>query len=136
MTHKNTARPVAVWFISIVLGSVAVLNIATLWSFLVLGSSNSAVRSALASLPVFDRVTFYVLSVILLTSMAYFFRLRKRAVSWFVVYIGLGSLVALAYSLAPAGLPYFNEFVSLGGLSIALAILAYMLRLRRQHRLI
>jgi hypothetical protein len=136
MTHDNTARPLAVWLISMMLGLVAVLNIAILSSFLVSGSANPAMQNALASLPVFDRVMFYLLSGILLTSMVYLFRLRKRAISWFVVYIGLGSLVALAYSLAPAGLPYFNELVSLGGLGVALAILAYMLRLRRQHALI
>jgi hypothetical protein len=84
----------------------------------------------------FDLATLYVLFAIQLTSMVLFLRLRKRAVSWFGAYIGLASLAAFGYTLASETPSFFNELVSLAGLTLALGILAYMLRLRKRHVLI
>jgi hypothetical protein len=120
-----------VWVVSIVLGLMAVSQIVILSSLFVLESSSPAVRHALASSPPFDWLTLYVLAGILLTSMVFLFRLRRRAVSWFAVYIGLASWVALGYAIAPDKPPYFDELPSLGGMLVALIILSYMRRLRQ-----
>jgi hypothetical protein len=134
MTYQH--RPKGVWLISSILGGMAALQMLILSSLLVLEPSSPAVRDVIAALSVPDLIGLYSLAVILLTAMVYFFRLRKRAVPWFAAYIGLGSWAALAYSITLRNVPHFNELVSLGGLLIALAVLTYMLRLRRQEKLI
>ena len=131
---KPIMRPFAVWAISIVSSSLAVLQIAVL-SALLLTQSPGATRSAALLQPI-DYLTFYGGSALLLISMVLFFRLRKKAISWFGAYIGLGSLACLGYSLSPRPLPYFDELASLAGLLVALAIFAYMQRLRGQQRLV
>jgi hypothetical protein len=134
MPSKPTRRPFAVWAISLVLSLMAASQIAVL-SGLLLTDSSRVLGGASVLLPI-DYATFYVASALLLTSMVFFFRLRKRAVSWFGAYVGLGSLACLGYSMSPRTLPYFDALVSLAGLVVALAVFAYMLRLRGQHRLI
>jgi hypothetical protein len=129
------SRPILVWVISIVLGAAASLNIMIL-SASRLDLMGSAYRSAVASLTSFDLVTLYVLFAVQLTSMVFFLRLRKRAVSWFGAYIGLASLAAFGYTLGAETPAFFNELVSLAGLMLALGILGYMLRLRKRHVLI
>ena len=103
----------------------------TILSF-ALTSSNPGVRNVATSLGTFDWLMLYVLAAILLASMVLLFRLRRRAVSWFAVYIGLASWAAWGLALAPVNPPYFDELVSLGGLLVALGVLAYMLRLRKR----
>ncbi len=131
MERVEASRPKLVWVISLVAGSMALAQLAIL-SF-VLTSSSTALRDLTASVSAFDWLTLYVLATILLTSMVFLFRLRSRAVSWFAVYVGLSSWVAWAYAIAPENPPYFDELVSLGGLLLALGILAYMLRLRKRE---
>jgi hypothetical protein len=84
-----------------------------------LSSSDAAVRGRVAPL--------------LLASMVFLFRLKRRAVSWFAAYVGLSSWVAWGYALAPVIPPFFDELVSLGGLIVALGLLGYMLRLRKRE---
>jgi hypothetical protein len=134
MPAKPTHRPLAVWAISIVASAMAGLQIAIL-SGILLTQDPAAIRIASMLEPI-DYLTFFGASALLLISMALFFRLRKKAVSWFGAYIGLGSLACLGYSLSPRTLPYFDELVSLAGLLVALAVFAYMLRLRGQQRLV
>lgn len=128
-----SARPRLVGVISIIVGLMAVSNIVILSATLVLGSSNPALQSVIESASAFDWFTLYVLSAILLMSMVSLFRLRRRAVSWFAVYIGLASFVGLGYALSPENPPFFDELVGLGGLFVALAILGYMLVLRNRQ---
>jgi hypothetical protein len=115
------------------IGLLAVSQIVILSS--VLSSSNPVLRSMVESVSASEWLTLYVLATILLTSMVFLFRLRSRAVSWFAVYIGLGSWVAWGYATAPRNPPYFDELVSLGGLIVALGVFAYMLRLRKRKLL-
>jgi len=133
MESVEISRPKLVWVISIAVGLLAASQIAILSSLFVLGPSNPSLRNVIASVSAFDWLTLYVLAGILLTSMVSLFRLRSRAISWFAVYIGLGSWAALGYALSPENPPYFDELVSLGGLVVALGILGYMLRLRKRH---
>lgn len=133
MESVEISRPKLVWVISIAVGLLATSQIAILSSLFVLGASSPGLRNVIASVSAFDWLTLYVLAGILLTSMVFLFRLRSRAVSWFAVYIGLGSWVALGYAVSPENPSYFDELVSLGGLVVALGILGYMLRLRKRH---
>jgi len=112
---------------------MAASQVVVLSSLLLLGPSSPELRDIIASVPAFDWLTLYVLAGILFTSMVFLFRLRSRAVSWFAVYIGLGSWAALGYAIAPMNPPYFDELVSLGGLLVALGIFGYMLRLRKRQ---
>jgi hypothetical protein len=125
--------PKLVRLLAAIIGLLAISQIVILSS--VLGSSDPALRSVVESVSAFEWLTLYVLAAILLTSMAFLFRLRSRAVSWFAVYIGLGSWVAWGYATAPTNPPYFDELVSLGGLLVALGVFAYMLRLRKRKLL-
>jgi len=125
------ARPKLVWVISVIVGLMAASQLVIL--SLALSSSDAGVRNMAASLGPFDWLMLYVLAAILLVSMVFLFRLRRRAVSWFAVYIGLASWAAWGLALAPVNPPYFDELVSLGGLLVALGVLAYMLRLRKRE---
>lgn len=127
-------RPVLVWIVSVVLGLMAVSQIVILSLPLFLDASDR-LQGALASVSVLDRLALCVLAAILLKSMIALFRLRKRAIDWFVVYIGLGSAGALFYAATPQQEPHFDDLVSLGGLLVAFAVLAYMLRLSKRNKL-
>jgi hypothetical protein len=133
MESVEVSRPKLVWVISIVVGLMAASQLLILSSLFALGPSSPGLRNMIASVSAFDWLTLYVLAGILLTSMVFLFRLRSRAVSWFAVYIGLGSWAALGYAVAPMNPPYFDELISLGGLLVALGIFGYMLRLRKRH---
>ena len=133
MESVAVSRPKLVWVISTVVGLMAISQLVILSSLFVFGSSSQSLRTLIASASRFDWLTLFVLAGILLTSMVFLFRLRRRAVPWFGVYIGLGSWVALGYAIAPMNPPYFDELVSLGGLLVALGIFGYMLRLRKRR---
>lgn len=133
MSPAHVSRPRLVWVISIVVGLIAVADIAILSWLFVRSPSSPALQNVVASVSPFDWLTLYVLSGILLVSMVFLFRLRRRAISWFTAYIGLASWAAWAYAIAPANPPFFDELVSLAGLALALGILGYMLRLRKRH---
>ena len=132
MRNQGVSRPKSVWIISIVLGFMAVSQVVILSSFLVLDFSS---RSVLDALSAFDWLALYALAAILLTAMVSFFRLRKSSIQWFALYIGLGSWGAVLYAITPEREPHFDELASLAGLLVALAVLGYMVRLRKQRKL-
>ena len=134
MEPTEIARPKLVWVISGIVGLMAASQLVIL--SLVLTSSNTAIRNTIASVSAFEWLTLYVLATILLVSMVFLFRLRRRAISWFAVYVGLSSCVAWGYAIAPGNPPFFDELVSLGGLIVALGILGYMFQLRRREILV
>ncbi|HEX5047151.1 MAG TPA: hypothetical protein VFX89_08535 [Gammaproteobacteria bacterium] len=133
--RSEVSRPIMVSALSIVLGAAAVLNILVL-SVSKLDLLGAASREAVAGLSSFDLATLYALFAVQLTSMVLFFRLRGRAVSWFGAYVGIASLMAFGYTLAPDPPRFFNEVVALAGLSLALGVFAYMRQLRRRRVLI
>jgi hypothetical protein len=92
-----------------------------------------SVRNTIAAVSTFEWLTLYALATILLVSMVFLFRLKRRAISWFAVYIGLSTWVSWGYAIAPVNPPFFDELVSLGGLIVALVVLGYMLRLRKRE---
>jgi hypothetical protein len=130
MEPVENARPKLVWVISVAVGLMTVAKLTIL--SLAVSSSNVGIRNTIASVSPFEWLTLYVLAAILLTSMVFLFRLRRRAISWFAAYVGLSSWVVWGYALAPVNPPYFDELVSLVGLMVALGILVYMLRLRKR----
>jgi uncharacterized membrane protein (DUF373 family) len=99
-------------------------------------SSLLVADASIPALSPFDWIALYGLAAVLLMSMVLFFRLRKRAIQWFIAYVGLGSWVAWVYGIAPRREPQFDELVSLAGLLVALAVLAYMLKLKKQKVLV
>lgn len=131
MESVRIPRPKLVSVISIIVGSMAVSQLAIL-SF-ALRSSDAGLRNSMASVSAFEWLTLYVLAAILLTSMVFLFRLRRRAVSWFAVYIGLSSWVVWGYALAAVNPPFFDELVSLAGMIVALSVLGYMFKLRKRN---
>jgi hypothetical protein len=69
----------------------------------------------------------------LLTSMVMLFRLRKSSVRLFGVYLALGVLATAWYALTPEHEPHLDLRVTLFfGMPVALAILLYMLRLKKR----
>jgi hypothetical protein len=133
MESVEVSRPKPVWVISIAVGWMAAAQLVILSSLLVLSPSSPGLRNLVASVSAFDWLTLYVLAAMLLTSMVLLFRLRRRAVSWFGVYVGLGSWAAWGYAVSPENPPYFDELVSLAGLLVALGIFGYMWRLRKRR---
>lgn len=131
MKHVEVARPKLVWAISIVVGLLAASQIGIV--SLALTSTDAGIRNIVATVAPFDWLMLYALATTLLTSMVLLFRLRRRAISWFAVYVGASSWMVWGYALASDNPPYFDELVSLGGLTVALAVLAYMLRLRKRN---
>jgi hypothetical protein len=113
MEPTEIARPKLVWVISGIVGLMAASQLVML--SLALTSSNAAIRNSIATVSAFEWLTLYVLAAILFVSMVFLFRLRRRAISWFAVYIGLSSWVAWGYAIAPGNPPFFDELVSLGG---------------------
>ena len=134
MEPTEMARPKLVWVLSGIVGLMAASQLVIL--SLALTSSNTAIRNTIASVSAFEWLTLYVLATILLVSMVFLFRLRRRAISWFVAYVGLSSWVTWGYAIAPRNPPFFDELVSLGGLIVALGVLGYMFRLRRREILV
>lgn len=133
MNHEQARRPLGVALISTALGLMAAAQILAFSWLLAIGSSDRAVGAVVTSLSTFDWIALYCMAGLLLTSMVLFYRQRQRAIRWFSTYIGVGSALAFVLTFAPGRPPYFNEYISLGGLCIALLVLAYMFRLRRRH---
>ena len=79
MKSTPGSRPKLVWVISVVLGLMAASQFMIL-SF-ALSSSSPELRNIIASVSAFDWMMLYVLATILLVSMVYLFRLRRRAVA-------------------------------------------------------
>jgi len=128
---KRSSRPKLVLIISLTLGAIAIAQITLITILLLFGQKLPELRPVFIELSVFDWVAIYGLAIILANSTRHLFRLSKRAISWFSVYIGLGSWAALLYSLSSIPKPHFDELASLGGLVMALMLLAYLHRLRR-----
>lgn len=135
MRYGRESRPIIVSVIAGVLGLMAILQITILSWLLATTAASPPLRSAVSSLSAFDWISLYGLSSVLLISMALFHRLSRRSISWFTAYVGFSSWVLVAYVVAGNRPAHFDELVSLGGLLAALAVLGYMLRLRKQGKL-
>ncbi|HET7607710.1 MAG TPA: hypothetical protein VFL84_03465, partial [Gammaproteobacteria bacterium] len=75
----------------------------------------------------------FAASALLLTSMVMLFRLRRSSLYWFGAYLTLGALASVWYVLTPEREAYFDVRVtSSSALPVAVAVLLYMLRLKRR----
>ena len=75
----------------------------------------------------------YLMSATLLASMVMFLRLRKRSVGLFGAYLAGGVLYTILLTVAAEPKPYVDVRVTmLAGMPLAIAVLAYMLRLKRR----
>jgi hypothetical protein len=125
-------RPALVWVVSIALGlSAGLTSLILSWillsdpSFLPLQA-----RFVRGSLSVLDWAPLYLMSATLLTSMVMLFRLHKSSVWMFAAYVAVGVLLTVLW-VEPK--PYFDLRVTMfGGMPVAIAVLAYMLRLQKR----
>ena len=128
-------RPALVWLVSIALGLTAsVTSLVLAWLlFAEPALLAPQVRFARESLSAFDWVSLFVMSVTLLTSMVMLFRLRKSSVHVFVLYVALGTLVTAWYAMTPEQESHFDPGITLFvGMPVAVAVLLYMLRLKKR----
>jgi hypothetical protein len=132
-------RPALVSIVSVALGLIAGLTAVVLACFLFADEMLLApgARFARDSLSALDWSSLFAMSGLLLTSMVMFFRLRKSSLYWFGAYLALGVLGSTWYVLTPERELYFDVRVtSLSGLPIAIAVLLYLLRLKRRAVLV
>jgi hypothetical protein len=132
--RAKTSRPALVFIISVTLGLVAAAT-ALMLTWILLAGSAVLDPAALArdSLSALDWSLLFAASALLLTSMVMLFRLRKSSLYWFGAYLTLGALASVWYVLTPEREPYFDVRVtSFSALPVAVAVLLYMLRLKRR----
>lgn len=129
------SRPALVWTIALALGASALLTSLTL-SWLLLSAPSALplkTRFVRESLSVLDWAPLYLMSATLLASMVMFFRLRKSSVGLFAAYLAGGVFVTILLTATAEPKPYFDLRVTmLAGLPLAIAVLMYMLRLKRR----
>lgn len=128
-------RPVLVWLVSITFGLTAsVTSLVLAWLlFAEPALLAPQVRFARESLSAFDWASLFVMSATLLTSMVMLFRLRKSSVRLFVLYLALGMLGTAWYAMTLEQEPHFDLRVTLLlGMPVAIAVLLYMLRLKKR----
>jgi len=134
-THPKPTRPALVWVISVGLGLMASLTaLVLLWILLADPAALAPrIRFARDSLSVFDWGSLLVMPTILLTSMILLFRLRKTSLHLFGAYLALGVLGSVWYVLTPERELYFDVRVtSFGAMPVAIAVLLYMLPLKKR----
>jgi hypothetical protein len=128
-------RPALVWLISLALGFMAsVASLVLTWLLFaepaLLAPQARFVRESLSAL---DWASLFVMSVTLLTSMVMLFRLRKSSVHLFALYVAFGMLGVAWYAMTPRQESYFDVRVTLFvGVPVAIAVLLYMLRLKKR----
>jgi hypothetical protein len=128
-------RPALVVIISVVLGLMAAFTALVLAWFLFADAALLAPQARFArdSLFALDWTSLFAMSALLLTSMVMLFRLRKSSLYWFSAYLAMGVLGSAWYVLTPERELYFDVRVtSFGGIPVAVAILLYMLRLKKR----
>jgi hypothetical protein len=133
MAAARPVRPASVWVVSIAIGLMAcVASLVLAWLLFAEPTLLVRARVARESLSAFDWSLLFVMYTTLLTSMIMLFRLRKSSVHLFVVYLALGVLATAWYALTPQREPHFDLRVTLFfGAPVALAMLTYMLRLKK-----
>jgi hypothetical protein len=135
MFTARVRRPTAPWLIAIVLGGMAVLTSLT-QSWILLADPadlTPRAREVLTSFTVFEWVSLFSLHAMLLTAMFLLFRLRKSSVWWFAAYISLGLSFSVWYAISYE--PLVPPAVTGFGTTIAVMVLAYLFRLKRQGNL-
>jgi len=130
----SPTRPALVWLISIALGLMgSVTSLALAWLLFAEPLLAPQARFARESLSAFDWASLFVMSLTLLTSMVMLFRLRKSSVHLFALYVAFGMLGVAWYAMTPRQESYFDVRVTLFvGVPVAIAVLLYMLRLKKR----
>ena len=134
MVHKPQVwRPVLARAIAFVLSLMALATaiVASLALF-----SDFFGREARWSFSPLEWAAIYLMAALLFTSMLQLFRLRSASVWLFAGYIGLGALLSVGHAFMQEPSPYLDLRVTLLTIPVALAVLMYMHRLRRQGALV
>ncbi len=137
MAKEKKSRPILVWVISIIFSLMAISQIITqsLLLFLSPALQSPEVQSILESWSLLDRISPYVLDLVLLVSMVQFFRLQKSSINWLGGYIGLAVLLSIQQALTTAWLDNYGLMgllSALGGIVIFVIALGYMLWLKKR----
>jgi hypothetical protein len=138
MEKANKKRPVPVTLLSILVSLMALSQICSQTVLLLYGTSaaDPLVQSIYDSWSVLDYVSPFILAGILIISMALFFLMRKSAVTWFSIYLGLLLLTTIQQALTTAWLENYGMqgvLSSAGGFFLFLLLLGYMLWLRKRE---
>ncbi len=138
MAKKTQSRPILVWVISIIFGLMALSQIISQSLLLFLSPSFQLpeVQSIIESWSVLDRVSPYIVAMILLVSMVQLFRLQRNSVNWLGVYIGLIFLLSIQQAVTTKWIDNFGLkglISAFGGIVIFLIVLGYMLWLRKRE---
>jgi hypothetical protein len=137
MAKQKQSRPILVWVIAILFSLMAISQIITHSLLLFLSPSLQApqVQATIASWSFLDRISPYVLAIVLLVSMIQLFRLQKTSINWLGAYIGLIVLLSIQQAFTTTWLDNYGltgVLSALGGIIIFVIALGYMLWLKRK----
>jgi len=138
MARKTQSRPILVWVISIIFSLMALSQIISQSLLLFLNPSLQLpeVQSTIESWSVLDRLSPYVVAILLLVSMVQLFRLQRNSINWLAIYIGLVFLLSIQQAITTKWLDNFGVtglISAFGGIVIFLIVLGYMLWLRKRE---
>jgi len=138
MVKKTQSRPILVWVISIIFSLMALSQIISQSLLLFLSPSLQLpeVQSMVESWSVLDRVSPYVVAILLLVSMVQLFRLQRNSVNWLAIYIGLVFLLSIQQAITTKWIDNFGVkglISAFGGIVLFLIALGYMLWLRKRE---
>ena len=139
--NEKTLRPLLVWVISILFSLMAISQLFSHTLLLLLPPSIHLpeVQATIASWSILDRLSPYILDIILLISMILLFRLKKNSTTWFSIYLGLLFLATIQQALTTSWLENFGAIgiiSSLGGLAFFSVALGYMFWLKKRNILL
>ncbi len=138
MAKKMQSRPILVWVISIVfsLGALSQIISQSLLLFLSPTLQLPEVQSTIESWSILDRVSPYIVAILLLVSMVQLFRLQRNSVNWLGIYIGLVFLLSIQQAVTTEWIDNFGVkglVSAFGGIVICLVVFGYMLWLRKRE---
>ena len=138
MAKKTQSRPILVWVISIIFSLMALSQIISQSLLLFLSPTLQLpdVQSTIESWSVLDRVSPYVVAILLLVSTVQLFRLQRNSINWLAIYIGLVFLLSIQQALTTKWLDNFGLkglISAFGGILLFLIVLGYMLWLRKRE---
>ena len=138
MENEQKKRPVPVTLLSILVSLMALSQICSQTVILIYGSSiaEPKLQSIVDSWSLIDYISPFVLAGLLISSMYLFFLLRKSAIIWYSIYLGLVLLATIQQALTTTWLENYGTLgvlSSAGGFLLFLLLLGYMLWLKKRE---
>jgi hypothetical protein len=137
MENQKLKRPVPVTLLSILVSLMALSQICS--QAVIIQFRNTVadpkLQSIVDSWSFFDYISPFILAGLAIISMALFFLLRKSALTWFLIYLGLLLLTTIQQALTTTWLEHYGMqgvLSSAGGFLLLTALLGYMLWLKKR----